>query len=299
MRIAAIDIGSNAVRLFVAQVHSNDGGIMLEKLLHTRVPIRLGGDVFTYGKVSLERTKQLALTIKGFAAIIEALAIEEVRACATSALRSAENRDDVVKQVKKLSSIEIEILTGSEEAEMIFANFTHYHLPKEYHYLFIDVGGGSTELTLIEKGVKKASQSFEVGTVRMLLNDQKKLPVAVFDWLSDHINPKMKYHAIATGGNINSAFKLLEKKSREFVALDELHNLKKQMSRCTKEQRMRKYKLREDRADVIVPALNIYTQIADEVGIEELLAPKFGLADGIVLSVLKSKGFKDFKLISA
>jgi exopolyphosphatase / guanosine-5'-triphosphate,3'-diphosphate pyrophosphatase len=299
MRIAAIDIGSNAVRLFVAQVHQNEEGILLEKLLHTRVPIRLGGDVFTYGKVSFERATQLALTIKGFAAIIEALYIEEVRACATSALRSAENRDEVLLQVKKVSGIDIKILSGSEEAEMIFGNFSHYQLPKEHHYLFIDVGGGSTELTLIERGAKKASQSFEVGTVRMLLNDQKKLPKAVFDWLSQNINPKMKYQAIATGGNINSAIKILEKKSREFVSLEELNNLKKQLSRCSKEQRMRKYKLREDRADVIVPALNIYTQIADEVGIEELLAPKFGLADGIVLEVLESKGFKDFKLISA
>lgn len=299
MKIAAVDIGSNAVRLFVAHGHEEKDQILLEKVLHTRVPIRLGEDVFMFGKVSKEKMDQLSWAIQGFDCIVKALGIDVMRICATSALRSAENRDEVLKFVQKRTGKKIDILSGAREAEMIFGNFEFYELPKEHHYLFIDVGGGSTELTIIEKGVKKASQSFETGTVRMLLNEQSKLPSAIFEWLQKELNPRMKYEAIATGGNINSAMKILDKKQREPVGIEELQSLLKTLNKLSKTQRMKKFKLREDRADVIVPALNIYNQIAVAAKVQSLIAPKFGLADGIVLDWMKSKDYHKVKFISA
>ncbi len=299
MKVAAVDIGSNAIRLFIAQVHEDENQILLEKVLHTRVPIRLGEDVFTFGKVSDQKMEQLALALKGFDYIIQSLNVDHSRICATSAIRSAFNREEVIKFIVKKAKCKIEILSGAEEAAMIFKNFEFYDLPKEHNYLFIDVGGGSTELTLIEKGKKKASQSFEIGTVRMLLNDQTHLPKAIFDWLGTELNARMKYEAIATGGNINSAIKILEKKQKEILKVSELQLLLKSLSKLDKNQRMKKYKLREDRADVIVPALSIYTEIAVASKIQSVIVPKFGLADGIVLNTLTSLGFGKVKFISA
>lgn len=299
MKIAAIDIGSNALRLFIADAKKEKKEVLLEKLMHTRVPVRLGEDVFTFGKISKEKLDQLILALKGFDFIIQSLGVEIKRICATSAIRSAENRDEVVKKVKQECNLNIEILSGEREAEMIFSNFHFYDLPKEGNYIFIDVGGGSTEITLIENGGKKDSQSFEIGTVRMLLNEQSKLPKAVFSWLNQKLNGKLTYKAIGTGGNINSAIKILEKKQREMVSIEELKSIMRVMGRMSKEQRMKKYKLRSDRADVIIPALNIYTQIADHARVSDILAPKFGLADGIVLEELSRHNIQHLKFISS
>jgi exopolyphosphatase/guanosine-5'-triphosphate,3'-diphosphate pyrophosphatase len=299
LKIAAIDIGSNALRLFIADANREKKEVLLEKLLHTRVPVRLGEDVFTYGKISKEKLDQLILALKGFDLIIQALGVEVKRVCATSAIRSAENRDEVVKKVRQECNLNIEILSGEREAEMIFSNFHYYDLPKDGNYIFIDVGGGSTEITIIENGEKKDAQSFEIGTVRMLLNEQTKLPKAIFSWLNQKLDPKLSYKAIGTGGNINSAIKILEKKQRELVSMNELKTIMRTLGRLTKEQRMKKFKLRSDRADVIIPALNIYTQIAEHSGVNELLAPKFGLADGIVLEELSKKNIHQLKFISS
>ena len=288
MKIAAVDIGSNAIRLFIAKVElTKDKKINIEKLAHTRIPIRLGEDVFTFGRISNEKVNQLADALMGFKYIVKSLAIEHFQVCATSALRTAENRDSVVKRISQETGISIKILTGSEEASLIYSNFELYELPQDRNYLFIDVGGGSTELTIIENNEKKISQSFEIGTVRMLLNDQEKIPTAIIKWLSANLSKNTQYEAIATGGNINSAFKILEKKQREYASIKELVELKNSISKMSKTQRMNKYRIREDRADVLLPALNIYTQIASAAKIETLIAPKFGLADGIVLDEFK------------
>jgi len=288
MKIAAVDIGSNAIRLFIAKVEqTKDKKISIEKLAHTRIPIRLGEDVFTFGRISPEKVNQLADALIGFKYIVKSLEITNLQVCATSAIRTAENRDSVVKRVAEETGIQIKILTGSEEASLIFSNFELYELPQDKNYLFIDVGGGSTELTIIENSEKKNSQSFEIGTVRMLLNDQVKIPQAIIKWLKQNLSQRTTYEAIATGGNINSAFKILEKKQREQASVSELVSLEKQISKMSKAQRMDKFRIREDRADVLLPALNIYTQIATAAEVETLIAPKFGLADGIVLNEFK------------
>lgn len=288
MRIAAVDIGSNAIRLFVAEVFYDSGKIELDKISHTRLPIRLGEDVFTFGRISEKKEKQLAQVLTGMKLLIDSLDVEHYRICATSAMRSAENGREVVNAIEIKTGLAIEILSGAEEADIIFGNFEQQDLPKSKNYLFIDVGGGSTELSIIENFERKHSQSFEIGTVRMLINDQEKVPRAISFWLKEYLNAGLTYEAIATGGNISSAFKMLEKKQREPIAVKELETLLRALSKLTPHERVKKFTIRPDRADVIVPALNLYTQVANSANIEKIFAPKFGLADGIVLKIFKS-----------
>lgn len=288
MKLAAVDIGSNAIRLFVAEVFIDSGKIELDKISHTRIPIRLGEDVFTFGRISEVKENQLTKVLTGLSLIVESLGVEHFRICATSAMRSAENGREVAEAIKSKTGLAIEVLSGAEEADIIFANFEQQDLPKAKNYLFIDVGGGSTELTIIENFERKFSQSFEIGTVRMLINDQEKIPKAISLWLKQHLNSSLAYEAIATGGNISSALKILEKKQREAVTVKELENLLRTISKLSPHERVKKYSIRPDRADVIVPALNLYTQVANSANIEKLFAPKFGLADGIVLKLFKS-----------
>jgi exopolyphosphatase/guanosine-5'-triphosphate,3'-diphosphate pyrophosphatase len=288
VKIAAVDIGSNAIRLFIAEVFYDAGKIELDKISHTRIPIRLGEDVFTFGRISETKEKQLTQALTGLSLIIQSLGVEHFRICATSAMRSAENGRDVVDAIKARTGLTIDVLSGAEEADIIFGNFEQQDLPKSKNYLFIDVGGGSTELTIIENFERKYSQSFEIGTVRMLINDQEKIPKAISIWLKENLNPTLNYEAIATGGNISSAFKMLEKKQREPIAVKELETLLKTLLKLTTQERVKKYSIRPDRADVIVPALNLYTQVSNSANIEKMFAPKFGLADGIVLKLFKS-----------
>lgn len=288
MRIAAVDIGSNAIRLFVAEVFYDSGKIELDKISHTRLPIRLGEDVFTFGRISEKKEKQLAQVLTGMKLLIDSLDVEHYRICATSAMRSAENGREVVNAIEIKTGLAIDILSGAEEADIIFGNFEQQELPKSKNYLFIDVGGGSTELSIIENFERKHSQSFEIGTVRMLINEQEKVPRAISFWLKEYLNAGLTYEAIATGGNISSAFKMLEKKQREPIAVKELETLLRTLSKLTPHERVKKFTIRPDRADVIVPALNLYTQVANSANIEKIFAPKFGLADGIVLKIFKS-----------
>ena len=288
MRIAAVDIGSNAIRLFVAEVFYDEGKIEIDKISHTRIPIRLGEDVFTFGRISENKEIQLNQVLLGLKLLIDSLGVEHFRICATSAMRSAENGRDVVNAFEVKTGIPIDILSGAEEADIIFGNFEQQELPKAKNYLFIDVGGGSTELTIIENFERKHSQSFEIGTVRMLINEQEKIPKVISQWLKENLNSNLNYEAIATGGNISSALKILEKKQREPIAVKELEALLRALSKLSAHERVKKYAIRPDRADVIVPALNLYTQIANSANIEKIFAPKFGLADGIVLKIFKS-----------
>lgn len=288
MRLAAVDIGSNAIRLFVAEVFYDEGKIEIDKISHTRIPIRLGEDVFTFGRISERKEQQLTQVLSGLGLIIQSLEVTNYRICATSAVRSAENGLEVVQAIHAKTGLVVDVLSGAEEADIIFGNFEQQELPKSKNYLFIDVGGGSTELTIIENFERKHSQSFEIGTVRMLINEQEKIPKVISTWLKENLNSNLNYEAIATGGNISSAFKMLEKKQREPIAVKELETLLRALSKLSTHERVKKYAIRPDRADVIVPALNLYTQVANSANIEKIFAPKFGLADGIVLKIFKS-----------
>ncbi len=284
MKLAAIDIGSNAIRLLIEEVRKFNGQIRIEKVSLTRVPVRLGEDVFTTGKISDERIRQLVKTMRAFWYIMDVHQVEMFRACATSAMREAKNRKLVLETIAREANFEVEVLSGEDEAELIFSNYFSQNLNAKGNYLYIDVGGGSTEITLIRKGKKIKGKSFPIGTVRMLANKVEKTDWKEMEqWISSLMRSGGKILAIGTGGNVNTLFKLQGKKPLELLSIQEIKNLHKQLSAVNTDERIFNYRLRPDRADVIVPACEIYLRIMSLAKIKEMIVPKVGLSDGIIL----------------
>jgi exopolyphosphatase / guanosine-5'-triphosphate,3'-diphosphate pyrophosphatase len=289
VKFAAIDIGSNAIRLLIEEVHQDNGEFHIEKVSLTRVPVRLGEDVFVRGKISKERIRQLVKTMKAFWYLMEVHHVEYFRTCATSAMREARNRKEVIARVSREAGIDIEVITGDEEARLIFSNYLTQNLRPGVSYLYIDVGGGSTELTLIRDGIRAAGKSFDIGTVRMLAGAVK--PSAwdgVNKWLLRQIDPASPPVGIGTGGNINTMFKLQGKKMQETITRPEIAELHRYLQSFTLEQRIVRLRMKPDRADVIMPASEIYLRIMESAGIREMLVPKIGLSDGIILDMFNS-----------
>lgn len=286
MKFAAIDIGSNAIRLLIEEVHVDDGKFHIEKVSLTRVPVRLGEDVFTNGKISKNKIQQLIKTMKAFWYLMEVHDIQIVRACATSAMREAKNRRAVIKKVEEESNIQIELLSGDEEANLIFSNYFAQNLSSEGNYLYIDVGGGSTELTLIKNNKRIKGQSFELGTVRMLSNaTDPKMWDKARRWIQSSLSENESITAIGTGGNINTIFKIAGKKPSQNITATEIKEQYDSLSKYTIEQRITKLKMKPDRADVIIPACEIYLRLMGYAKIQQMIVPKIGLADGIILDL--------------
>ena len=286
MKLAAIDIGSNAIRLLIEEVRQFNGEIRIDKVSLTRVPVRLGEDVFTSGIVSEEKTRQLVKTMRAFWYIMDVHQVEMFRVCATSAMREAKNKKKVIETVEREANFNIEVLTGDEEANLIFRNYFSQNLNAKENYLFVDVGGGSTELTLIKKGARVKSQSFNIGTVRLLAGPiDKKIWKSIDAWLASHAVKTGNLVAIGTGGNVNTLFKLQGKKPQETITALEIRNLYKMLSAVDLDERIFTYKLRPDRADVILPACEIYLKIMDSAGIKKMIVPKIGLSDGMILNM--------------
>ncbi len=286
MKLAAIDIGSNAIRLLIEEVRQFNGQIRIDKVSLTRVPVRLGEDVFTSGSISEEKTRQLVKTMRAFWYIMDVHQVEMFRVCATSAMREAKNRKKVIETVEREANFKIEILSGDEEANLIFRNYVSQNLNTKENYLFVDVGGGSTELTLIKKGVRVKSQSFNIGTVRLLSGTiDKKIWKSIETWLSAHAAKSGSLVAIGTGGNVNTLFKLQGKKPQETISSLEIKNLYKMLSSVDLDERIFNFKLRPDRADVILPACEIYLKIMTSAGIKKMIVPKIGLSDGMILNM--------------
>ena len=284
MKLAAIDIGSNAIRLLIEEVRQFNGEIRIDKVSLTRVPVRLGEDVFTTGKISDERIRQLVKTMRAFWYIMDVHQVEMFRACATSAMREAKNRKAVIAAVEREANFKIEILSGEEEANLIFSNYFSQNLNTKQDYLFIDVGGGSTELTLIKKGKRVKGQSFDVGTVRSLAGSNDKAAwKSIEKWLSSNGTKLDNLIAIGTGGNVNTLFKLQGKKPMEMLSNSEIKILYKQLSSVSLDERIFTFKLRPDRADVIIPACEIYLRIMEIGSIKQMIVPKIGLSDGMIL----------------
>ncbi len=285
MKLAAIDIGSNAIRLLIEEVREFNGQLRIDKVSLTRVPVRLGEDVFTTGKISEERIRQLVKTMRAFWYIMDVHQVEMFRACATSAMREAKNRKEVISTVEREANFKIEILSGDEEAEIIFSNYASQNLSNKGNYVYIDVGGGSTELTLIRKGKRIKGQSFNLGTVRSLSGKiDKDAWKSAEKWLLTKQDSN-NLIAIGTGGNINSIFKLQGKKPNELLSLSEIKSLYKQLSSMELDERIFTFKLRPDRADVIIPACEIYIRIMELAGIKQMMVPKIGLSDGMILQM--------------
>lgn len=286
MKFAAIDIGSNAIRLLIEEVHIHDKEYHIEKVSLTRVPVRLGEDVFTRGSISKEKTDQLVKTMRAFWYLMDVHNIEYFRACATSAMREATNRKDVIAKVTREANIKIDVLSGDEEADLIFNNFITQNLSKSGNFLYIDVGGGSTELTLIQNGKRIKARSFELGTVRMLSNAVKGNEwEKARKWIESSNLNSARLTAIGTGGNINTLFKIQGKKPTELLTRKEIQEQYQFLKSMSFDERITRLKLKPDRADVIVPACEIYLNLMQYAGIRDMLVPKIGLSDGIILEI--------------
>jgi exopolyphosphatase/guanosine-5'-triphosphate,3'-diphosphate pyrophosphatase len=287
MKLAAIDIGSNAARLLIVDVVNDTfGNPQFNKLNLIRVPLRLGFDVFEYGEISKGKRGMFIQTMKAFSHLIKAYNVEHTKACATSAMRDAANSQDIIRKVKLETGIEIKVISGDEEASFIYENHIAENLDKLHSYLYIDVGGGSTELTFFADGKLKYKESFNIGTIRLL-----KGMVTEQNWneMKDHLKQNTKSSlpmiAIGSGGNINKVFSLSKKKEGKPLSIELLKDYYKELSSVSLEKRISMYNLREDRADVIVPALQIYINVMRWADIEEIYVPKIGLADGLVQSL--------------
>lgn len=283
MKFAAIDIGSNAVRLLFCNVYEDNGKTYYKKAELIRVPIRLGEDSFLNKKISVKKADKLVTAMKAFKNLIDVYDAIDYRACATSAMRDAENGYDVVARVRKEAGIKIEIIDGKTEADIIFSNHIEEHLDKANNYLYIDIGGGSTEITLFSKNKVVFSQSFNIGTIRMLHEQIDKEYWSYFkNWVKEQTDGYKPLIAIGSGGNINKLFKMLGRKPNKPVSTLKIKNLYEVLESYTYEERMQVFGLNPDRADVIIPASKILLSVLKKADIEKVLVPQIGLSDGIV-----------------
>lgn len=290
MIIAAIDIGSNAARLLISEVKAvKNGKAEFTKLNLLRIPLRLGFDVFAKGEIGEERKEMVTGSMRIFSDMMKVYKVEHYRACATSAMRDARNGRDIIKQVKEESGIDIEIISGDAEAALVFENHIAEGLDKDFAYLYIDVGGGSTELTFFENGQRKYSRSFDIGTIRLLNNqvneDHWK---EMKEEIRRNINSKKPVVAIGSGGNINKIFSMSKTKDGNPLVLSGLKTWYKDLYKLSVPERMAKHNLREDRADVLVPALQIFTKVMEWGDINKIFVPKISVADGLVHSIYDS-----------
>lgn len=284
MRLAAIDIGSNAARLLISDAVLVNGRPEFNKLNLVRVPLRLGFDVFEQKMISPEKELMILNTIKAYKFLMDAHGVEYLKAAATSAMRDALNAQVIIDKVRMETGIEIEIISGGDEASFIYENHIAENLDKSHSYLYIDVGGGSTELTFFAESKLIFKESFNIGTIRLLKN---QVVESQWEVMKDFIKRETKGHdndliAIGSGGNINKIFSVSKRKDGKPLSLDLLKDYYKEFSNFSVEERIRLYKFREDRADVIVPALLIYINVMRWANTEEIYVPKIGLADGLI-----------------
>lgn len=281
---AAIDIGSNAIRLLINNIEVNGITPDFKKVAYLRVPIRLGDDVFTSGRISRDKEWRLIHAMQGFSHILKAYGVMNYRACATSAMRDAENGKSIVEAIRKGSGLNIDIVTGREEAEIIYeAGELDGLMDKKKNYLYVDVGGGSTEIVVYSNQQKVTSNSFQLGTVRMLVGAVKDEEEKRFKtWLKDIAKDNAPLSIIASGGNINKIHKVLGKRERESLSSEELKKLYDTLNELSYEERIQSFKLNTYRADVIVPALKIFLTISKACKVNEIYVPKIGLVDGII-----------------
>ena len=283
LKFAAIDVGTNAVRLLLSRVFPNDARPRVKKESLVRMPLRLGEDVFTTRRISPQKQQSLLQTMQGFRALINAYQPVDYMACATSAMREAENGREVVVAIQAASDIDIEIIGGSREAEIICTSRPEGWLREDQAYLFVDVGGGSTELAILSRLRLVASASFDIGGVRLM---QGRVPAARWEemkgWIRAHTKPHRPLVAIGSGGNINKVFRLARNKEGTSLAYNRLREMYRHLQQFSLEQRIYELGLRPDRADVIIPASEIYISVMKWAKCKEMLVPMAGLADGLI-----------------
>ncbi|HAD98208.1 MAG TPA: exopolyphosphatase [Cryomorphaceae bacterium] len=283
-KLAGIDIGSNSVRLLVSNVITDRKNTLFKKSSLTRLPIRLGSDSFGKGKIAKKNINRLVTGMRAYSNIMDVHGVEQYRACATSALREASNGEEVCRMVLEETGINIELIDGKEEAKMIFnSDMIDSIRDQEDSFLYMDVGGGSTEFTLFYGNQIKASRSFKIGTIRLLNGMVHKDDWDVMrDWIRAETKGMGEVLMVGSGGNINRTFKMSDRKAGQPLSLDYIENTYNMLLKFTPEERMIKFDLNPDRADVITHALKIYKSAMTWAGSERMLVPKKGLADGIV-----------------
>ena len=292
MRYAAIDIGSNAVRLLIADLIDNDGVISFKKNTLIRVPLRLGDNAFLDQFISDKKAEDLLKTMQAFKNLMDVYKVTDYMACATSALREAENGEELVKKIKEETDLNLEIVEGEKEAHIIYSSHIEQTLDRKKNYLYIDVGGGSTELSIFSDGAMLASKSFDLGTIRILDNqDKDETWEDLKEWLKVETRNFKTLSGIGTGGNINKLFKLSEEKDDMPLSYVKLKTLFGYLNSFSLKDRINILGLNQDRADVIIPACEIFLTIMKWASIKNVYVPKVGMVDGII-QVLIEKNFK-------
>lgn len=289
-KYAAIDIGSNAIRVLISNVIETKEGVHFQKNALVRAPIRLGEDSFTLGEISKKSLKRMVNAMKAFKLLMKVHHVSLYQAFATSALREANNSGDVVEQVKKKTGIKIEIIDGRKEAEIISNSKISDFLNSQKTFLFLDVGGGSTEFTFINEGRRVCSKSFKIGTVRLINNlVDDRVWEAIRNWIIKNSKPYSKITLMGSGGNINKLFKLSNIKEGKPLSMIKLNQIFLELESLSYEERIVKFELNPDRADVIIPAARIYLKALEWSGGQKIYVPKFGLSDGMIKYMHKNK----------
>jgi len=283
MKFGAIDIGTNAARLLIGEVCFDGAHAYVKKHSYSRIPLRLGDEVFDQGRISKKKTEQFVDCIQAFKLIAHIFEVEQLRAVATSAMREAKNGEKVQAKIKEKTGVHIEIISGQTEAELIFGTFLLVDFDKSQPFIVVDVGGGSTEISVFENGQKRASKSFEIGTIRMLRGKvSKKIWTEIKHWIQVEADLTVPHRLFGTGGNINKIHKIVGLKDKDSLSSTKMNTLLHQLEKLSVEERIDQFQLKPDRADVIVPALEIYLFVMKELGIQQISVPKIGLSDGII-----------------
>ena len=283
MKYAAIDIGSNAVRLLIADVIENNGAVSFKKNTLVRVPLRLGDDAFLQQHISERKATDLVKTMSAFRNLMDVYKVTDYMAFATSAMREARNGQDIVRTIKDEANIDLEIINGQKEAKIIYSNHSEESIDKSKTYLYIDVGGGSTELSLFTDGKLLGSRSFNIGTIRILDNQDKEETWAEMrDFVRDHTRMFKTVNGIGTGGNINKLYKMSEEKNGAPLSFIKVKSLYSYLNSFSLKDRINVLGMNQDRADVIIPACEIFISIMKWANIKNLYVPTVGLVDGIV-----------------
>jgi len=287
LKLAAIDIGSNAIRFQVSTVIERDKKVLFKKLEYVRFPLRLGHDVFNSNRISDKSIEKFVKLMRAYKLLIELYEVDDYMFCATSAMRESENGEELAKRVKEELGLTINIIDGHLEAELInkaIASYLH-----DETYLHIDVGGGSTELNLFANGKKINTRSFKVGSVRVLEHhDSPMMWDDMEKWVKDHVKKEYgKVTAVGTGGNISKIFELAKKKPGQALSIKKVKEIKKMVEGLTLEQRIYELQMNPDRADVIIPASGIYMKVMEWSKAKNIIVPDVGLKDGILLHLLE------------
>ena len=297
---AAIDIGSNAVRLLIKSIDREAvQEKKIKKVMMLRVPLRLGFDVFSIGELSEKKADKLRRLMKAFRQLMKIYDVDDYRACATSAMRDARNGRTIIKKIEKDTGIRIEIIDGQEEARMIYNNHIECMEDRLGNYMYVDVGGGSTEINLLTNGELVWSVSYNIGTVRMLSNAVKE---GTWQQMEEELMKVTEgvaaINIIGSGGNINKLFRLADKKDKKLQRLpvSSLQTVYDVLKPLTPEERVEAFSLKQDRADVIVPAAEIFLKIAEVVHAEYIYVPVIGLSDGIIDNLYSKSLEKEMKV---